>query len=94
MFALPVPERMKVLSDPAERARLDAGAKSKEAGIIGALARWENLLIDETFAPENAAYEGRSVGDVAGDDGQGALRRAARHRGRRRAPDGTAPAHR
>jgi N-acyl-D-aspartate/D-glutamate deacylase len=65
MFALPVPERMKVLSDPTERARLDAGAKSKEAGIIGALARWENLLIDETFAAENAGYEGRSVGEVA-----------------------------
>jgi N-acyl-D-aspartate/D-glutamate deacylase len=65
MFALAVPERMKVLSDPNERARLDAGAKSKEAGIIGALARWENLVIDETFAPQNAQYEGRSVGAVA-----------------------------
>jgi N-acyl-D-aspartate/D-glutamate deacylase len=65
MFALPVPERMKVLSDPAERARLDAGAKSKEAGIIGALARWENLVIDETFAAENSSYEGRTVGEIA-----------------------------
>ncbi len=70
MFALPVPERMKALSDPAERARLDAAAKSKEAGIIGALARWENLVIDETFAPQNAAYEGRSVGDVARTTGK------------------------
>ena len=70
MFALPVAERMKVLSDPAQRARLDAGAKSKEAGIIGALARWENLVIDETFAPQNSAYEGRSVGDVAKETGQ------------------------
>ena len=70
MFALAVPERMKVLSDPAERARLDAGAKSKEAGIIGALARWENLIIDETFAAENAAYEGRSVRDVAKSTGK------------------------
>jgi N-acyl-D-aspartate/D-glutamate deacylase len=65
MFALHVEARMQVLSDPVERARLDAGAKSKEAGIIGALARWENLIIDETFAAENAPYEGRSVGDVA-----------------------------
>jgi N-acyl-D-aspartate/D-glutamate deacylase len=65
VFALPVPERMRLLSDPAERARLDAGAKSKEAGIIGALARWQNLVIDETFAPENAGCEGRSVGEVA-----------------------------
>jgi len=71
MFALPVPERMKILSDPAERARLDAGAKSKEAGIIGALARWENLVIDETFAPANSGYEGRSVGDVARQTGKG-----------------------
>ena len=70
MFALAVPERMRALSDPAERARLDAGAKSKEAGIIGALARWENLLIDETFAPQNAPYEGRSVGDVARETGK------------------------
>jgi len=70
MFALPVPERMKILSDPAERARLDAGAKSKEAGIIGALARWENLVIDETFAPANSGYEGRSVGDVARQTGK------------------------
>jgi N-acyl-D-aspartate/D-glutamate deacylase len=70
-FALPVPERIKALSDPAERARLDAGAKSKEAGIIGALARWENLIIDETFAASNAGYEGRSVGDVAKETGKG-----------------------
>jgi N-acyl-D-aspartate/D-glutamate deacylase len=70
MFTLSVPERMKALSDPAERARLDAGAKSKEAGIIGALARWENLVIDETFAPGNAAYEGRSVRDVARETGK------------------------
>jgi N-acyl-D-aspartate/D-glutamate deacylase len=65
VFALPVAQRIEVLSDPSERARLDAGAKSKEAGIIGALARWENLVIDETFAAANAAYEGRTVGEVA-----------------------------
>ncbi|HEY5025404.1 MAG TPA: amidohydrolase family protein [Acidimicrobiales bacterium] len=70
MFALPVAERMKVLSDPAERARLDAGAKSKEAGIIGALARWEILVIDETFAEQNTAFEGRSVGDIARETGK------------------------
>jgi N-acyl-D-aspartate/D-glutamate deacylase len=70
MFALPIPERMAVLSDPAQRARLDAGAKSKEAGIIGALARWEYLVIDETFAPANADYEGRTVGDVAAATGK------------------------
>ena len=58
------------LSDPAVRRRLDEGARSKEAGIIGALANWQMLLIDETFAPANKAYEGRSVGEVAAERGQ------------------------
>jgi N-acyl-D-aspartate/D-glutamate deacylase len=70
LFAVPVAERIKLLSDPAVRRRLDEGAKSKEAGIIGALANWQMLLIDETFAPQNKAYEGRSVGDVATERGQ------------------------
>jgi len=65
LFALDVPARIKVLSDPAERRRLDEGARSKEAGIIGALANWKNLVIDETFSPANAAYEGKSVGEAA-----------------------------
>ncbi|HUI03299.1 MAG TPA: amidohydrolase family protein [Acidimicrobiales bacterium] len=70
LFGLPVPERMARLSDPAARAALDAGAKSKEAGIVGALARWEHLVIEETFDPANAPYEGRSVGDVAAETGK------------------------
>jgi N-acyl-D-aspartate/D-glutamate deacylase len=73
LFAVPVAERIKLLSDPAVRRRLDEGAKSKEAGIIGALANWQMLLIDETFAPQNKAYEGRSVGDVATERGQDAF---------------------
>jgi N-acyl-D-aspartate/D-glutamate deacylase len=73
LFAVPVAERIKLLSDPAVRRRLDEGAKSKEAGIIGALANWQMLLIDETFAPQNKAYEGRSVGDVATERGQEAF---------------------
>jgi N-acyl-D-aspartate/D-glutamate deacylase len=73
LFAVPVAERIKLLSDPAVRRRLDEGAKSKEAGIIGALANWQMLLIDETFAPQNKACEGRSVGDVATERGQEAF---------------------
>src|ERR1700691_1560263 len=70
LWAVPVAERIRQLSDPAVRRRLDEGARSKEAGIIGALANWQMLLIDETFAPENKAYEGRSVGEVAAERGQ------------------------
>jgi N-acyl-D-aspartate/D-glutamate deacylase len=65
VFALPVEERMVVLSDPEMRRRLNAGSQSDEAGILRHLAVWDRLILDETFAPENAGLEGRSVGDVA-----------------------------
>ena len=65
VFALPVAERMVALSDQATRRRLDAGAQSDEAGILRHLAVWDRLIFEETFAPENADAEGRSVGEVA-----------------------------
>ncbi|HXW31464.1 MAG TPA: amidohydrolase family protein, partial [Acidimicrobiales bacterium] len=70
LFALPKDERMARLSDPGERKRLHDGASSKEAGILGALANWKNLVIEETFDPANAAYEGRRVGEVAQEQGK------------------------
>ena len=65
VFALPIPERMAALSDPETRKRLDAGAQSDEAGILRHLAVWDRLIFEETFAPENADLEGRTVGEVA-----------------------------
>ena len=70
VFALPPAERMAALSDPATRRRLDTGAQSDEAGILRHLAVWDRLIIDETFAAENADAEGRSVGDVARERGR------------------------
>jgi len=70
IMALPAEERMAALSDPAVRRRLDAGAQSDEAGILRYLAQWKILTIEETFAPENRAYEGRTVADVAKERGQ------------------------
>jgi N-acyl-D-aspartate/D-glutamate deacylase len=69
-FALPVPERIAALSDPEVRRRLDEGAHSKEAGILGALAHWPALRFDEVFDPANASCEGRTVGEVASERGQ------------------------
>ncbi len=65
VFALPIPERMKALSDPATRQRLETGAQSDEAGILRHLAVWDRLIFEETFAPQNADVEGRTVGEVA-----------------------------
>jgi N-acyl-D-aspartate/D-glutamate deacylase len=70
VFALPVDERMAALSDPDTRRRLDAGAQSDEAGILRHLAVWDRLIFEETFAPENAGVEGRSVGQVAAERGR------------------------
>jgi len=69
-MALPVPEKMALLADPAERAKLLEGANSPEAGVLRGIARWETMTIVETFSPENAGLAGRVVGDVAAERGQ------------------------
>jgi N-acyl-D-aspartate/D-glutamate deacylase len=69
VFALPFDERIAAFSDPETRRRLDAGAQSEEAGILRHLAVWERLIFEETFAPQNAGLEGRTVGDLAKERG-------------------------
>jgi N-acyl-D-aspartate/D-glutamate deacylase len=70
IFGLPIDDRIKALSDPDVRRRLDEGAHTPDAGLIGALANWGILSFAETFAPENAAFEGRTVADVAAELGK------------------------
>ncbi len=70
IFALPIPERMERLADPEVRRRLDDAAHSKEAGILAALANWQNLVIEETFSEANAGLAGRTVGAIAAERGQ------------------------
>ncbi len=72
VFALPFDERIAAFSNPETRRRLDAGAHSDEAGILRHLAVWERLIIEETFASENKAFEGRTVGEVAAEQRRGA----------------------
>src|SRR5436190_901573 len=69
-IGLPVPERIRALSDPEVRARLDAQAHSKEAGVLAGLARWERLEVIEAFTPETKTFEGRHVGDIAQEQGK------------------------
>jgi N-acyl-D-aspartate/D-glutamate deacylase len=70
IFGMSHDERIANLKDPAVRSRLRAGASSDEAGILRALANWGRLVILETFAPENAGYEGRTVGEIAAERSQ------------------------
>jgi N-acyl-D-aspartate/D-glutamate deacylase len=69
-FALPVPERMRVLADPERRRALDERARSPEAGVLANLARWERLEIVEGFTDETRRLEGRKVGEIARATGQ------------------------
>ena len=64
VMALPPAERMKALADPDTRRRLAEGASSKEAGILRGLANWGRLQLAETFASQNAEFEGKRVADV------------------------------
>jgi N-acyl-D-aspartate/D-glutamate deacylase len=69
VIGLPIEERKRALADPALRRRLDEGANSEEAGVFKFFAAWQNMRIDETFAPENADLVGRTVGEIAVDRG-------------------------
>lgn len=64
-FALPVPERTAALRDPSVRRRLAAGARSEEAGLLRGLARWDRMLLAETFSPANDGLSGLSVSAAA-----------------------------
>jgi len=70
ILKLPVPERIRALKDPAVRQRMREGGARPEAGVFGALAKGERYEIGETFAPENAAFAGRLVSDVAAEIGR------------------------
>jgi N-acyl-D-aspartate/D-glutamate deacylase len=70
VIGLPLPERRRALNDPAVRRRLDAQANSEAAGVFRFFADWKRLVIDETFSPENARWQGHTVGDVARETGK------------------------
>jgi len=70
VLGLPIPERKQALMDPTVRARLDARARSEEAGALRALAVWQNMRVDAVALPEHRAYEGRTVGEIAEELGK------------------------
>ncbi len=70
VMSLPPAERLVALSDPATRAELAAGARSPEAGVLAGLANWPNMQLAEVFTPELAHLNGRSVADVAAEQGK------------------------
>ncbi len=68
-LSVPVEERIARLKDPEVRARLLEASHSQEAGVYRRLADWEDYVIGDTFAPENAGYSNRVVKDIAAERG-------------------------
>jgi N-acyl-D-aspartate/D-glutamate deacylase len=66
IFKIPVPDRIALLSDPAQRDRLQ-----RSAALAGArraeLTTWGGHLIAETFAAELAPLQGRYVSEIAAE---------------------------
>ncbi|MCH2172233.1 amidohydrolase family protein [Myxococcota bacterium] len=69
-FKLPIEDRIQKLSDPSFRAELDATARSKASGAFRGIANWENMLVDEVVKPEHQDLVGRSIGEIAEEQGK------------------------
>jgi N-acyl-D-aspartate/D-glutamate deacylase len=69
-MSLPFDEKMRLLSSPDGRARLDADSQQ---GALATLASWGLFEIGQTFTPETAHYQGRLVGEIAATEGKGAF---------------------
>jgi N-acyl-D-aspartate/D-glutamate deacylase len=70
ILTLPIEARRAVLRDPEVRRKMDEAARSDEAGVLRRLSDWATYTIGDTFSAENAAVEGRRVGDIAAARGQ------------------------
>jgi N-acyl-D-aspartate/D-glutamate deacylase len=67
LMALPVPDKVALMSSPEGRASMLAPFADQDPQPR--YARWENYLVHEGFTPETRVHEGRSVGDIARDKG-------------------------
>ncbi|HVY09940.1 MAG TPA: D-aminoacylase [Mycobacteriales bacterium] len=70
ILQVPVPERIKRLSDPATRAKMVELVNSPEAGVFKRLGSFGRYVIGDTYAPENEGLKGRVVKDIAAERGQ------------------------
>ncbi|MFF3530245.1 amidohydrolase family protein [Streptomyces rubiginosohelvolus] len=73
ILALPVPERIERLRDPATRAEMLRRADSKEAGVFRRLANFGRYVIGDTYSAANEGLSGRVVVDIAAERGQDAF---------------------
>jgi N-acyl-D-aspartate/D-glutamate deacylase len=61
-------EKLRILADPDRRRRLNEQAQATPS--MRHLAAWGQLVLTETFTAQTKPFEGRTVGDVAGELGK------------------------
>jgi len=70
---LPIAQRITALRDPAVRRKLNAGAHSEESGVFIFMAGWAGYTVDEVALEKNKHLEGRTIGDIAAEQGKDAF---------------------
>ncbi|MEU8822268.1 D-aminoacylase [Streptomyces sp. NPDC048636] len=70
VLALPVPERIARLREPAVREEMLRRAQSPEAGVFRRLADFARYVIGDTYSEANTGLTGRVVRDIAAERGQ------------------------
>ena len=70
LFRLPIDERIRAFKDPSRREELDRRAKTETSEPLRRAANWEDFTVDVTFTPENKKYEGRTIGEIAAEQGK------------------------
>lgn len=70
VLALPVPERIARLRDPAVREEMLRRARSKEAGVFRRLTDFGRYVVGDTYSEANRGLTGRVVRDIAAERGQ------------------------
>ena len=69
VMLLPRAEKLAVLGDPEGRRRLDEATR-RPSNTLPAVTDWSSKVVYDVVAAENEQYRGRSVGDIAADEGR------------------------
>jgi len=67
---LPLAERLVAFADPATREELSGG---EAGGMFRRMAEWHNFIVDNTYAPENKDFCGKTIGEIAEAQGKDPL---------------------
>ena len=67
-MALPDDDKMEMLADADKRRELNELAQGPSP--LRGVAKWHNLIVGDVFSEENAPYLGRTIGEIADDQGR------------------------